>query len=252
MQNTLMQRRHLIMALMIFGSFRISSGLAAPNPDVEIPKPATMQQLVWNNMRLLDYRLEGALRTEESLHPITLRTLGRIMVYEFKEKPLQIRVCFLTSGSIIWKRHSATAKWEMLEGKSRLAKILDSDITYEDLGVDFIRWSTVKPVGGDSILTLNAWAYEAVPPIPSNYAKLRFWVSAQHLALLRADAFNSKGQAIKRVQVNGVMKVGEGYVMKEMVMKTLRPGTDVSISRSFIEIRSAHVGSGLSRSLEDV
>lgn len=223
--------------------------LSAPNPATEIPEPQKMQQLVWNNMRLLDYRLEGMLRTDQSLHPITLRTLGRLMVYEFKEKPLQIRVYFLTSGSIIWKRTSSKAEWQMLEGKARLERILDSDMAYEDLGVDFIRWSTVKPLGGDSILTLKAWAYEAVPPIPSNYAKLRFWISADHLALLRADAYNSKGEAIKRVEVNGVMKVGDGYVMKEMVMKTLRPGTDVSITRSFIEIRSAEAGSGLSNSL---
>ncbi len=244
-----MQHYRLILALVVFSGLWTTAGRAAPDTDTEIPKPEAMQQLVWNNMRLLDYRLEGVLRTEESLHPITLRTLGRLMVYEFKEKPLQIRVYFLTSGSIIWKRTSAKGEWQMLEGKARLATILDSDMSYEDLGVDFIRWSTVKPLGGDSILTLKAWAYEAVPPIPSNYAKLRFWISADHLALLRADAYNSKGEAIKRVQVNGVMKVGDGYVMKEMVMKTLRPGTDVSISRSFIEIRSAEAGSGLSHSL---
>lgn len=230
----------------------LSSGAQAdPDPEKKVPGVEQMQQLVWQNMRLLDYRMEGALRTEENLHPLTLRTLGRLMVYEFKEKPLEIRVYFLSSGSIIWKRSGRGAAWTMLEGRQRLERILDSDISYEDLGVDFIRWSTVKPVGGDSILTLDAWTYEAAPPIPSNYAKVRFWISSEHLALLRADAFNEKGEAIKRVQVNGVMKVGEGYVMKELVMKTLRPGTDVSISRSFIEIRSAEAGSGLSPALND-
>lgn len=218
---------------------------SAPNPKKEIPEPAVMQQQVWRNMRLLDYQMEGAMRTEDSLHPILLRTRGKLMIYEFKKQPLQIRVYFLSSGSILWRRSNSNQEWEMIEGRKRLEKILDSDISYEDLGVDFLRWSTITKVGGDSINTLDAWAYEAVPPIVSNYAKLRFWISSQYLALLRADAYNKLGQAIKRVQINGVMKVGDGYVMKELEVKTLRPGTDLSISRSFIEIRNAKSGSGI-------
>lgn len=63
--------------------------------------------------------------------------------------------------------------------------------------------------------------------------------------MLRVDAFNSQGQVIKRVEINGVMKVGDVYTIKEMMISDMIPGRDLSQSRTYIEIRDAKPGSGL-------
>lgn len=196
-------------------------------------------------MELQDFRLEGVLRTSKSLHPLVMRTKGREMIYEFAERPLQIRVTMTPDGSRIQRRAKPTDPWRDVDGQARQERILDSDLNYEDLGLDFVRWSDVRPLGTDRIKTLAAWAYEAAPPGKSTYAKARFWISSEFMAVLRVDAMNDKAQVIKRVEVNGVQQVGEHYVIKEMQISSLIPGRELSSSRTYIEIRRAEKGSGL-------
>lgn len=219
--------------------------VADPDPNGEVPEPEVLQRAVWDNMKLRDFTLTGVLRTEESIHPIVLKTLGRKMVYEFQEQPLQIRVQLTPAGSIVDRRSGPDEKWQMVSGRERLQTILDSDVAYEDLGVDFLRWSRVRPIGTDSIKTLAAWAYEAEPPSLSNYSKARYWISADYLSVLRVDAYDADGEVTKRVEVNGVMKVGDSYVIKEMMIANMIPGRELSRSRSYIQIKKAEPGSGL-------
>jgi len=222
---------------------------AAPDESKKIPEAEVMQRAVWENMRLRDFTLRGNLRVDNGkkkvLHPILLKTKGRKMVYEFLKQPLQIRVQLTQSGSIVDRRSGPDAPWEMVSGQERLKSILNSDVAYEDLGVDFLRWNKVKPLGTDSIKTLKAWAYEAEPPALSRYSKARYWISAEFLSILRVDAYNADGEVIKRVGVNGVMRVGDSYVIKEMMISSMIPGRDLSRSRSYIQIKGAEPGSGL-------
>lgn len=210
-----------------------------------IPPPETMQAMLWQTGELQDVKLEGLLHTQKSKHSIILRTKGRVMQYEFLETPLQIRVEITSAGSVIQKRENSSQKWQELSSQQRLGRIVDSDVFYEDLGIDFIRWENVKPLGRDSILTFDTWVYESRPSGPSNYAKARFWISSKFQALLRVDAYDKNDKVIKRVEVNGVMKIDDLFSIKEMVIKTMIPDRDVSSSRTFIEIRKGSKGSGL-------
>ncbi|MEM6821229.1 MAG: outer membrane lipoprotein-sorting protein [Verrucomicrobiota bacterium] len=227
----------------------IAVGFTAPNSSKQIPPPDRLQFVVWDNMILRDFTLEGVLRVDKkgkkTIYPITLQTKGRTMVYTFKKKPLQVRVQLTPSGSIVESRASKDQPWQMISGKGRLEHIFNSDVAYEDLGVDFLRWSNVRPLGEDSIKTLKAWAYEATPPTISQYSKAHYWISADYLSVLRVDAFNAKDQVVKRVEVNGVMQVGESYVIKEMMIASLIPGRELSKSRSYIQIKKATPGSNL-------
>lgn len=224
-----------------------SNAQAGWDPEEKIPDAHVVQAALWKNMRFEDFLLEGIMRTDENLHPILLRTKNREMVFEFLKKPLQIRVELTPEGSIIHRRKKMGEPWKKLTHKEKLAKILDSDIAYEDLGVDFLRWKDVQPLGGDSIKTLDAWAYEARPNKASRYSKARYWISSDYLAVLRVDALNSKDQVVKRVEINGVQEVEgtEAYAIKELMFSSLIPGRDISKTRTYIEIRKAKQGSGL-------
>ncbi|MDR2462764.1 MAG: outer membrane lipoprotein-sorting protein, partial [Verrucomicrobiales bacterium] len=236
---------------LIISGLALNWSLAAPDNAQPVPAPQLLQNAMWQAGKLQDFKLDGFLhitpaRGKDRYHPVIMRTKDRQMVFEFKDDALQIRVIFLPNGSVIQRRKDADSEWVMVAGRERLAKILGSDITYEDLGLDFCRWSTVKPVGGDSILTLPAWCYESTPPTVSNYAKIRFWVSSQYLAVLRADAYGADGHVAKRVEINGVMQVGNAYTIKEMMMSTMQPGRDLAASRTYLELRDGKAGgSGL-------
>lgn len=215
---------------------------AAPNPKGKVPPIEYVQARIWRNLKLADFSLEGILRTEKNKYPITLQTKGYEMVYSFKDQPLQIRVVIDPQNSVVEKRSNPNEEWRPVSPSERVKTILDSDVTYEDLCMDFIRWEKVEPVGTDSIKTLAAWAFDAEPSGVSRYKRARYWISSDYGAFLRVDAFNSKNQCVKRVEVNGVQKIGNAYVIKEMMISNLIPGRDVSASRTYVEIRSGKPG----------
>lgn len=223
----------------------ISTARAEPDPKGVIPPLEFVQSRLWNNMRLQDFKLEGVIRTPKKTYPITLRTRDREMIYEFKDRPLQLRVIISPVLSSIERRSNASDDWKEITGTERTKPILDTDITYEDLCLDFIRWDNVHPIGTDSIKTLSAWAFEARPDGISLYDKVRYWISSDFFAFLRVDAYNKQGQVIKRVEVNGVQQIGQAYVIKEMQISTLIPGRELSSSRTYVEIHEGKPGSGM-------
>ena len=177
-----------------------------------------------------------------------MRVLLRpFMIYSFLNQELQVRVVLTPNGSIIQRRKSESDSWESLDSAARKQPILNSDILYEDLGVEFLTWYRVEPVGLDSIKTLEAWTYEAAPNDDSAYAKVRYWISSDYLSFLRVDAYNKDNKVIKRVEINGVEKVGDVYVVKEMMFSTMIPGRELSKSKSYIYIQKAEVGSGIKK-----
>jgi hypothetical protein len=217
----------------------------AHDPKGKVPPVEMMQARLWQNMQLQDFTLQGIIRSGKKVYPIILRTRDRVMVYEFKEEPLQLRVTLSAEQTVVEKRANSRAAWQVVSGSDRKQKILGSDITYEDLSLDFFRWDQVQPLGTDSIKTLAAWLFEAKPPGASNYSKVRYWISSEYWAFLRVDAYNAKDQVIKRLEVNGVTEIGDAVVLKEMQISTMIPGRDISESRTYIEVQDGKKGSGL-------
>lgn len=218
--------------------------LAAPNPDEPVPDADLVQARLWRNMTLQDLTMTGHMRVGNRIEPLTVRSKDRTMVFEFKEG-LQVRVELTSEGSDVFRRQEGQKNWQLLNGAQRQEHILNSDITYEDLGVDFLRWPNARPLGTDRIKTLSAWAYEVTAPGPSQYAKAHYWVSSDFLAVLRVDAFNQDGQVIRRVEVNGVQRFEDIYVIKEMMFATIIPGRNLAQSRTIINLREVSRGSGL-------
>ena len=167
------------------------------------------------------------------------------MVYEFTDQPLQIQVILDPVLPSVSRRPNSSSEWHEVVGRELQQPVLDTDVTYEDLCLDFIHWAKVSALGTDDIKTLKAWAFEAEPDGFSQYKKVRYWISADFFAFLRVDGYNDKGQVIKRVEVNGVQKIGSAYVIKEMQISTLVPGRELSSSRTYIEVRTGQPGSGL-------
>ncbi|SDT86658.1 outer membrane lipoprotein-sorting protein [Verrucomicrobium sp. GAS474] len=219
------------------------------DPDTSRPTPPVnlIQARVFRNLNLQDFKLNGVLHTKKNIYPMVMKTRLREMVYAFTEQPLQIRVVLDPDHATIERRKKESDAWQTVSGKALGETILDTDITYEDLGLGFIFWDKVTGIGCDSIKTLPAWCLEATPPegVSSSYSKVRYWISSQYCAFLRVDGYNTKGEVIKRVEVNGVMQIGDAYVIREMAVSTMLPGREISASRTFIEIRNGAPGSGL-------
>lgn len=243
----------LLLALSLgFSSLTVQADLPDPSTKSKVPPIAFVQARIWQRLNLADFMLTGVIRTDKSKksYPLILRTHSHELVYEFQDQPLQIRVQLNPGAFVVEKRTSSSGTWTTVSGSDMTKSILDTDITYEDLGIDFINWDNVEPLGIDTIKTLNAYVFDATPGANdhSHFSKVRFWVSSQYWAFLRIDGLNSKDQTIKRVEVQDVTQIGKYTIFKEMKVATMIPDrNDMASSTTFIDIKDGKEGSGLSQ-----
>jgi hypothetical protein len=231
------------LALAAASLLAVSRAPAAPDPDAPMPPSEMIIALLWKNMDLQAFTLTGQIRAPKDKHPIALKTNGREMIYEVLDSPLQIRVHLDAGGSEVWTRPNANQDWKTVAGKAITESVLGSDITYEELGLGFLSWPRIEPVGVDGIKTFKSYAFDAYPEgKASRYSKVRFWITHAHCLMIRADGYNDKDQVIKRVEVNGVQQINEAWVIKEMMISSLIPGRELSKSRTWIEIRDGTPG----------
>ena len=221
-------------------------GQGKKNSEEEItPTPRQMQNFLWRTLVMKDLRLTGQVQSGDKKIPLLIRTKDRLLQFEFKDRPLQIRVRFAPEGSLIQKRSQADGEWQVVTGVEKTKAVAGTDLAFEDLGIDFLRWPDPQPKGEDNVMMLDCWVYEVVPPVESNYAKVRYWISKGYKAMIRADGLNSQGQAIKRFTFNSVIEAEDTVVIGEMKVAKLTPGTDVSASRTFVQVETVEKGSGL-------
>ncbi|MCC6356216.1 MAG: outer membrane lipoprotein-sorting protein [Verrucomicrobiae bacterium] len=216
---------------------------AAPDPNAPMPPAEMIIALLWKNMDLQAFTLTGQIRTPKAKHPIALKTRGREMIYEALGSPLQIRVRLDAAGSEVYTRASGGQDWKRVTGGAISDPVLGSDITYEELGLHFLSWPRVEPVGVDSIKTFKSYAFDAYPEgTASRYAKVRFWITHDHCLMIRADGYNKDDQIIKRVEVNGVAQIDNAWTIKQMMISTMIPGRELSKSRTYIDIMDGAAG----------
>jgi hypothetical protein len=247
-----MKITNLFAAALLFTPVALRADLPDPATKNSCPPVNYVQGMIWNRLNLTNFTLNGSVRSDKTKkkYPILLKTSGHTQEYDFQDQPLQIRVTLDPGTSKVERRTSVGGAWAPVTGSARLQPIFGSDLTYEDLAVDFVNWDDTQPLGLDTIKTLKAYVYEATPAAKdhSQYAKVRYWVSSLYWAFLRIDGINAAGRTVKRVEVQDVMQIGKFTVFKEMKVSTEDPTrTDIPLSTTFIDIDSGKEGSDLSK-----
>ena len=244
--------RYFLALGLSLGFLSTSTAMAGINPEGKAKEPPItyVQGMIWKRLNLSDFTLNGEVRNDKTKksYPLMLLTKGHTLVYKFTNQPLQIRVLLAPDKFTVEKRSGEKDKWTAVSGAEMNKSILDTDISYEDLGIDFMNWDKVTPLGTDAIKTLDAYVFEAQPGPNdhSRFAKVRYWVSSQYWAFLRVDGLNAKDQTVKRVEVQDVMQIGKFSVFKQMKVATMMPDrNDIASSTTFVDIKDGHEGSGL-------
>lgn len=226
--------------------------LPDPATKKDVPPVTFVQARIYTRLNLANFTLTGTVRSDKThkSYPITMRTKGHTVVYEFTDQPLQLRVQLDPGAFTLERRASSQDAWAKVPTSEFSQPILGTDITYGDLDLDFVNWDDVQPLGTDSIKTLAAYVFDAHPG-PNDHSAfptVRFWVSKDYWAFLRIDGLNAKGQTVKRVEVQDVMKIADKYtVFKEMKISTMAADKeDIAKSTTYIDIADGKEGSGLS------
>lgn len=244
--------RFLPCSLLALGAFSPLSAPAEidPHSQDKVPPIAYVQGMIWKRLELADVTLHGVVRSDKNpqRYPLTILTHIHELQYLFDDQPLQIRVKLNPGSFTVEKRASAAAAWSSVSTAERHKPLFNTNITYDDLGMDFVNWDNIQPVGTDTIKTLAAYVFDARPGPQDHslYGAVRFWVSSQYWAFLRIDGLNEKNQTVKRVEVQDVMQIGKYTVFKEMKVAAMLPDrNDIASSTTYIDIQDGKEGSGL-------
>ncbi len=257
----------MISALRLLSAGALAAFVAFPLFADTLPDPATKSQVppvtfvqarISTKLNFADFILTGRVHSDKThkSYPLTLRAKGHVLVYEFTDQPLQLRVNLGgKDGSGVFsleKRTSSSGTWSTVPTSQYTQPVLDTDITYGDLVLDFINWDDIQPLGTDTIKTLPSYVFDAHPGANdhSQFPTIRFWVSKEYWAFLRIDGLNAKGQTAKRVEVQNVMTIADKYtVFKEMKVSYMAPDKDdIATSTTYIDIDDGKEGSGLTDS----
>ncbi|HWL51701.1 MAG TPA: outer membrane lipoprotein-sorting protein [Chthoniobacteraceae bacterium] len=185
------------------------------------PDAREILALVRDNQSAQDRDFAGRLRTSSSskkvVVPFRLMMKGGRITYLF-DHPKE---------AFVLKLGDSGARLEHVAGSGRTASVpkarydepvRGTDITYEDLALQFLYWNNAKVVGEDTLSTRRCWVVEAVPPGRgvSQYDRVRLWVEKGG-ALMKAECFQG-GRLARRFEVRNVQKApeGGGYILKSM------------------------------------
>jgi hypothetical protein len=118
-------------------------------------------------------------------------------------------------------------------------RIRGTDLTYEDLALRFLYWPNAQLLGTETIRSGNCWKLELRPPAgQSQYSRVVVWVHKNSGALMRMEAYDSKGQLLKRFEAVSAQKIQDRWYLKQMRIETFQPGTNHVQSRTYLEIKS--------------
>jgi len=221
-------RARIIIVIGIFAA--VTARGQAPPSAKEILDQVRLQQ----SGQQLD--LQGQLRSDATVIPFRITQTGPVIRYTFANPPEVVQLRLGDNGSRLdLVNENSTKKF----AASRLDdKIGGTGITYGDLALKFLYWPDAQVVGADTLRTRNCWKLRlTAPEKDSPYRSILLWVDKESGAIMRMEAYDSKGTLSKRFEVVSAQKIDGRWFLKQMRVEEMEPGSNKVKSRSYLEIK---------------
>jgi len=203
---------------------------AHADPDVQtILKNARMAQT--GQQRTLAGHL--LVKSTGQVIPFTLVLAGDTIRYEFKDGDVILQLG-KNGSQLMESAHGDTRK----VSPARYDKPVEgTDITYEDISLNFLYWTKAKIDGSDTIGVVDCWKLHLEPAgQPSSYAVVLLWVGKGSGAFMQGEGYDKAGKLVKRFKVISGQRDGHGgWMLKNMRIETLAAGKDESITQLEID-----------------
>jgi len=221
-------RARIIIVIGIFAA--VAARGQAPPSAKEILDQVRLQQ----SGQQLD--LQGQLRSDATVIPFRITQTGPVIRYTFANPSEVVQLRLGDNGSRLdLVNENSTKKF----AASRLDdKIGGTGITYGDLALKFLYWPDAQVVGADSLRTRSCWKLQlTAPEKDSPYRSILLWVDKESGAIMRMEAYDSKGTLSKRFEVVSAQKIDGRWFLKQMRVEEMEPGSNKVKSRSYLEIK---------------
>lgn len=232
----------------ILGRFFLAACLTMALSTGQLPaqaKPAVNAEEI---LRMV--RMSQALQTHDVLGTIRNKRTGKAERFALTMRQDLIRFRFDNPAQILSLnlQDKGTKMVESLAGKESevsskrgAESIRDFDLNYDDLSMRFLYWPNPQFVAMQKIKSQDAYQVRVYnPDKTAPYQAVEVWVHENSGAMLRMQAYNKEGKVIKRYEVNSGQKLDDGtWMLKEMLIETLEPGTNKALGRSSLEVDKA-------------
>jgi hypothetical protein len=184
----------------------------------------------------VDRELSGQLRKEDGTTiPFGLSLSGSAVIYRFSNPDETLRVELKDSGSTL--NQDERGKSHLIAGNQLTERVRGTDLSYEDLSLRFLNWANPKVEGEQTVKGFSCWIILVQHASrDSNYTFVRMWIMKEGSALLRAEAFNSRGKLEKRFEVISSQKVEDKWIPKQLRVQIYNPDSGKPESRTYLEI----------------
>jgi len=180
--------------------------------------------------------LNGRLRHGSETTPFRLVLNGSEIRYEFPDQTLILRLGD-NSSQLLEATKSGTQKVTAARFDTR---VRGTDITYEDLALNFLYWPKAKIEGEETKLTQRCWKLHLEPGSrgDSQYAVVLLWAEQKSGAFLQAEGYDSDGKAAKRFKVISGQRdpVNGGWMLKSMRIEQLQGLKSKDATPTYLEI----------------
>jgi hypothetical protein len=218
-------------------AFAIGLAVAVVPLFAETPPSA---KAILASVRMIESRqqidLQGQLRQDEVVIPFRLVQDGSLIRYSFTnpDEALQLRL-----GEKSSRLDLVTDAGTEKVGVSKLGeRIRGTIVTYGDLAFKFLYWSAARVLGEENVRTRKCWKLQLrAPSRDSQYSNVLLWVDKASGALMRMEGYDWKAQLIKRFEVVSAQKIEGRWLLKQMRIEQLQPGTNHVTARAYLEIK---------------
>ncbi|MGI8602564.1 MAG: outer membrane lipoprotein-sorting protein [Verrucomicrobiales bacterium] len=226
--------RRLVTGLTIFSTL-------APIPlrGVDGPEPTAqdIQRLVKKSYIRQDMSLNGKLRNDATgaEAPFTLSMLQNTIRFRFENPPQIIHLDLNDKGfalrEVVKGRNAPVALNRYGE------RVRATDVTYEDLSLRFLYWPNPMRLENEVVKHRTCWKLQLNNPGASGaYGTALIWVDKGSGGILRMEGYNRERQLIKRYEIISGMRVGDGWMLKQMRIESFDPATRKVSGRSYLEL----------------
>ena len=113
-----------------------------------------------------------------------------------------------------------------------MAPFAGSDFWIADLGLEFLHWPRQQVLSNDMRHSKSCKVLESTnpAPVPGGYARVKSWIMiASPHGIVHADAYDARGEVLKRFDPTNLEKIQGEYQLDEMEMRNRKTGSQTVI-----------------------
>jgi hypothetical protein len=205
--------------------------------DPPEPSAAEIQRLVRLSYIRQNMSLQGKLRndTTGTEAPFVLSMMQNTIRFRFENPPQIINLDLNDKGFVL--REVVKGRNAAVPASRYTERVRGTDVTYEDLALRFLYWPNPMRLEDRVAKHRTCWVLQLNNPGASGaYGAALIWVDKASGAIVRMEGYNRERQLIKRYEVISGMKVGEGWMLKQMRIESFDPATRKVTGRTYLEL----------------